>query len=298
MEKKDLVSIVVCSYNQGKYIKECLDSVKAQTYPNIQLIVADDASLDNSVQVFENWLLENNYPAITNFHQKNTGLATVLNECIELIEGKYVKFIAADDFLHPESIEECILKLESLDEKYGMVFTDTHAIDDNSNILPDIADYNKLGGVSPEVFKKELLLGNRIAALTVVMKKEALIKTGPYKADFIIEDYYRWLKINTLYHIAYIPRKLSYYRLHDLNISSAKKERIDEECLYLQMMFDKNGDMRRPINHKISKLYESNKLSDFLLNQFKQYPYKRRKLKLAIQYKISSKLYKFLSKII
>lgn len=298
MEKKDLVSIIVCSYNQGKYIKECLDSVKAQTYPNIQLIVADDASPDNSVQVFENWLSENNYPAITNFHQKNTGLATVLNECIKLIEGKYVKIIAADDFLHPDSIQECVEKLESLGEDYGMVFTDTYAIDDNSNILPDIADYNVLGGVSPEVFKKNLLISNRIAALTVLMRKEALIKTGDYKADFLIEDYYRWLKINALYSTAYIPRKLAYYRLHDSNISSAKKERIDEECLYLQMLFDTKGDIKRIINYKVGKLYESNKLSDFLLNQFKEYPYKRRKLKLALQYKISASMYKFLSKII
>ncbi|MET3535541.1 glycosyltransferase family 2 protein [Chryseobacterium limigenitum] len=298
MEKKDLVSIIVCSYNQGKYIKECLDSVKAQTYPNIQLIVADDASPDNSVQVFENWLSENNYPAITNFHQNNTGLATVLNECIELIEGKYVKIIAADDFLHPDSIQECVAKLESLGEDYGMVFSDTYAIDDNSNILPDIADYDKLGGVPPETFKKDLLIGNRIAALTVLMKKEALIKTGTYKSDLLIEDYYRWLKINALYSTAYVPRKLAYYRLHDSNISSARKERIDEECLYLQMLFDKKGDIKGIINYKIGKLYENNKLSDFLLNQFKEYPYKRRKLKLALQYKISAPLYKFLSKII
>lgn len=298
MEKKDLVSIIVCSYNQGKYIKECLDSIKVQTYPNIQLIVADDASQDNSVQVFENWLAENNYAASTNFHQKNTGLATVLNECIKLVEGKYVKIIAADDFLHPESIEECVAKLESLGEDYGMVYTDTYAINDQSNIIADIADYDTLGGIEPEIFKKELLLGNRIAALTVLMKKEALMKTGAYKADFIIEDYYRWLKISTLYHIAYVPRKLAYYRLHDSNISSSKKERIDEECLYLQMMFDKNGMLRRPINYKIGKLYESNKLSEFLLNQFKEYPYKRRKLKLAVQYKIPAQLYKFLNKII
>lgn len=298
MEKKDLVSIIVCSYNQAKYIKECLDSIKAQTYPNIQLILADDASPDNSVDVFKNWLQENNYSAVTHFHQKNTGLATVLNECIELVEGKYVKIIAADDFLHPESIEKCVTKLEDLGDEYGMAFTDTYAIDDNSNILPDIADYDKLGSVPSETFKKDLLLGNRIAALTVLMKKEALIKTGMYNAEFLIEDYYRWLKINALYSTAYVPHKLAYYRIHDSNISSSRKERIDEECLYLQMMFDKKGDIKGIINYKIGKLYEDNKLSDFLLTQFKEYPYKRRKLKLAVQYKIPAALYRLLNKII
>ena len=70
-----LVSVVVISYNQAKYIKENLDSLKAQTYPNWELIVADDASPDNSVEEFKNWLKENNVNAKELFHTKNTGLS-------------------------------------------------------------------------------------------------------------------------------------------------------------------------------------------------------------------------------
>ena len=141
IQNKPLVTIVVISYNQGKYIRENLDSIKNQTYPNIELIVGDDASPDNSVEVFENWLKENNYPTTyKNYHTKNTGLATMLNECIEKANGKYIKLIAADDFLHPEAIEKCVEKLESLGEDYGMVFTDTFAINDHSNIISNIAE--------------------------------------------------------------------------------------------------------------------------------------------------------------
>jgi alpha-1,3-rhamnosyltransferase len=296
--EQPLVTIVVVSYNHSKYIRENLDSIKNQTYGNIQLIVGDDASSDHSADVFEQWLKENNYSAEKKFHTHNTGLATMLNECILLAKGKYIKCIAADDFLHHDSIQECVLKLESLGEEYGMVFTNTYAIDDNSNIMADIADYDKFGGVSREAFRKDILMGNKIAALTVLMKKEALIKTGIYESDFLIEDYYRWLKINALYYTAYIPRKLAYYRLHDSNISSARKERIDEECIYVQMLFDKNGDLKKIINYKIEKLYKTNKLSDFLLNQFKDYPYKSKRLHLAIKYSINPQLYAFISKFI
>lgn len=66
-----LVTIVVVSYYQSKYIEENLNSIKAQTYPNIELIVADDASPDNSVEVFETWLKENNYPAKELSYQKH-----------------------------------------------------------------------------------------------------------------------------------------------------------------------------------------------------------------------------------
>ena len=154
--EKPLVSIVVVSYNHAHFLEENLNSIKAQTYPSIQLIVADDASKDNSIEVYENWLEKNNYPAIKNFHTKNTGLATTLNECIDLIEGKYVKFIAADDYLHPEAIEKCVNKLEELGNDYGMVFTDTWAINNKSEITKDIADYNANQYLNKEELREKM----------------------------------------------------------------------------------------------------------------------------------------------
>lgn len=65
-----LVTVIVVSYNHSKYIEENLDSIKNQTYKNIQLIVADDASKDNSAETFEQWLSKNNYPAEKIFIKK------------------------------------------------------------------------------------------------------------------------------------------------------------------------------------------------------------------------------------
>ena len=294
-----LVSIVVVSYNQSKYIRENLDSIKTQTYPNIELIVADDASPDNSVEVFESWLNDNNFTAKKNFHQKNTGLATVLNECIELAKGKYIKLIAADDFLHPEAIENCVLKLEELGDEYGMVFTDTYAIDDNSKVIADIANYNDLGNVDPLIFKHELIKGNRIAALTVLMKLDVVKKTGKYDSNFIVEDYYRWLKISRDYLIAYVPKKLAYYRQHTSNISKTKADRIDQEDLMLKIMFDQSGVATITINRKIYTRYMNNlPLDNNLIILYHHYKYNIKRLDLSIRYKIPPFMYKYISKII
>ena len=244
-----LVSVVVISYNQAQYIIQNLDSLKSQTYTNWELIVADDASPDQSVEVFKNWLRENNISAKEIFHTKNTGLATVLNEAVEICSGEYVKFIAADDYLHQECLEKLVRCLEEKGKEYGMVFTDTFCVDENSQPLPDIADYNKLGMISPEEFRTELIKGNRIAALTVMMRTSALKETGKYDSQFIIEDYFRWLKINEKYWIAYLPQKLTYYRLHADNISKIKKKRIATECRMLQLMFDHTGILKNQINH-------------------------------------------------
>lgn len=295
---KPLVTIVVVSYNQGKFIKENLDSIKAQTYPNIELIIADDASPDNSVEVFESWLKDNQYTAKKNYHVKNTGLATVLNECIEKASGKYIKLIAADDFLHPTAIEKCIDKLEELGEEYGMVFTNTFCINEGSVIIEDIDDYDKYGNCKPQIFRKELIKANRIAALTVTMRLDVLKETGLYDSKYIVEDYYRWLKINEIYLITYIQEKLAYYRQHDSNISKTKKERIQNEDITLKIMFDKKGDAKEIINLSIFKKYRENqKFTSELISFYKSYPFKIKRLSFAIKNKIPFSIYKFFNKV-
>lgn len=296
--EQPLVTIVVVSYNHSRFIKENLNSIKNQTYKNIQLIVGDDASPDHSVEVFEEWLKENNYPAEKNFHTQNTGLPTMLNECVELTKGKYIKIIAADDFLHPESIEKSVSALEDLGNEYGMSFSDTYAINNDSQIIQDIADYDAMGKVDPSIFKEDLLKGNRIAALTVLAKTEVIRETGKYDTQFIIEDYYRWLKISEKYLIAYIPEKLAYYRLHEENISKVKAEKIEKEAALLQMMFDKKGVAKSSINTAVEKFYFSGtELSEEYLTAYRAYPFHLKKLDFAIKKNLPIPLYKILKKI-
>jgi cellulose synthase/poly-beta-1,6-N-acetylglucosamine synthase-like glycosyltransferase len=291
-----LVTIIVVSYNHSQYIKENLDSIKAQTYENIQLIVGDDASADNSAEIFKEWLNENNYPADKNFHTQNTGFAAMLNECIELAKGKYVKILAADDFLHPDSIKKCVEKLEILGEEYGMVFSNTHAIDDKSSIIEDFADYNLLGNINPSVFAEELIKGNRIAALTVLIRLKVIKETGKYDTKFIVEDYYRWLKISEKYLIGYLPEKLAYYRLHSGNISKTKLEKINLETLILQMMFDKNGVAKNRINDRTQNYYfTGEKLPANYIATYNAYPFHIKRLGLAMKYKVPVSVYKFLN---
>lgn len=293
-----LVTIIVVSYNHSKYIKECLNSVKDQTYNNIQLIVGDDASSDHSVNIFEQWLQDNNYPAEKNFHPQNTGLATMLNECIALAKGSYIKLIAADDFLHINAIEKYVFKLESLGKEYGMVFSNTHTIDDASTIIKDIADYDTLGNIDPNVFRKELVKGNRIAALTVLLRADILKETGPYDAKLVVEDYFRWLKISEKYLISYIPEKLAYYRLHAENISKIKAEKIEMETTLLQMMFDKEGSVKDRINRYTHRYYlAGKKLSDEYKNAYHSYPFRTKRLDLAIRNNLPTLIYKVINKI-
>lgn len=290
-----LVSVVVVSYNQASYITQNLDALKSQTYTNWELIVADDSSKDNSVEIFKNWLVDNDASAKEIFHTKNTGLATVLNEALALCTGEYVKFIAADDYMHPACLEKSVRCLEEKGKEYGMVFTDTFCVDENNNALDDIADYNKLGNILPEEFRKELIKGNRIAALTVLMRTCVVKETGKYDSKFIIEDYFRWLKINEKYWIAYVPEKLAYYRLHGENISKTKAERISTECLMLQLMFDHTGILKERINHFFIDQYILRREGPIALMQlYNNYPFATKTLKFCISKNVPTFAFKII----
>lgn len=295
MSDLPLVSIVVVSYNQGKYIRENLDSLKAQTYPNIELIVADDASQDNSVEVFNEWLTENNYPAQTNYHTKNTGLATTLNECVEMVTGKYIKLIAADDFLHPKSIERCVQKLEDLGEEYGMVHTNVHCIDDASKIIEDRIDLNKFNDVDKDEFRRNLLKSNTIAALSVVLRTEVLRETGLYDNTFLVEDFYRWLKINEKYYIAYVAEKLAFYRLHPTNISALKQNIVEEDVYILKMLFDQ-GLYHQEIKSYVFNRYLNADVTPRLLAYYRNYQNRDKQLLFFINGRFPAVIYRIYNK--
>lgn len=296
--EKPLVSIVVVSYNHAHFLEENLNSIKAQTYPSIQLIVADDASKDNSVEVYENWLEKNNYPAIKNFHTKNTGLTTTLNECFDLIEGKYVKFIAADDYLHPEAIEKCVNKLEEMGEDYGMVFSNVHTIDADNNILKEGRDFDKYQYFNQKQLKQELLKGNIVCAPSVVMTRSALIETGKYPEDFIVEDYYKWLKISEKYSLAYIPEKLIFYRNHGSNLTFIKSKRINEEDLLLKITFDHEGLISNFIEEAVRELYYKGLLTERICKSYKKYRNKDKLLSFCISNNLYFMIYRVLRKIL
>lgn len=282
-----LVTIIIVSYNHAHFIEECLDSILQQNYSTIELILADDASKDDSVQVYNNWLEKNNYQAKCVYNDVNIGLSATLNKSIKIATGKYIKLLAADDYLHTESISACVNFLENNSINYGMVFSDVFFINNDSEIIEDKVDYNKIGNLSPEEFNKYLIRGNRIAALSVLMKTSVLLETGEYDNSFIVEDYYRWLKIAQSYYIGYIPEKLAYYRLHETNISKLKQHLISEETILLQMKFDKFGVAKDVIDKAVYEVIANNLMSKRLKDAYLKYPYGKKKTRLYCKSKIA-----------
>lgn len=108
--KNPLVSVVVPVYNADIYLVRCLDSLVNQTFKNIQVILVDDGSTDQSGQICDRYVSNNsNFEVI---HKKNGGLSSARNEGIKYCKGKYITFLDSDDWFSRNYIEICALELE------------------------------------------------------------------------------------------------------------------------------------------------------------------------------------------
>lgn len=110
-EKDGLISIIVPVYNTESYIERCIDSILAQTYKNIEIIIIDDGSTDSSGKIAENYRMKYSDKVVV-IHQENRGLSAARNTGLEYAHGNYVTFVDSDDFVAPEMYDVMIKKMK------------------------------------------------------------------------------------------------------------------------------------------------------------------------------------------
>jgi len=115
-----LVSIIIPSYNHAQYIENAIESVLNQTYQNIELIINDDGSNDNTHEVLKKYI--GTTRVTIKLNQKNRNQATVLNEAIDMAKGDFIGFLPSDDWYLPNKIELQIKKFESVSAEVGVIY--------------------------------------------------------------------------------------------------------------------------------------------------------------------------------
>ena len=118
MKINKLVSIVIPAYNHENYIVDCLESIKAQTYNNIEIIIGDDCSSDDTFRIAQEWVQVNRdrfTRALVIRNNENKGITKNSNYLISLSEGYYVKDMASDDILDKDAISNMVQCFEEND---------------------------------------------------------------------------------------------------------------------------------------------------------------------------------------
>lgn len=218
-DSQPLVSIVIPCYNHENFVQESIQSVIEQTYQNIELIIIDDGSNDNSVEKIQEMIpaCQERFVRFEFRHRPNKGLSATLNEALDWCQGSYYSAIASDDMLLQSKIAIQVEYLENPNNvKCAGVFGNVIYIDNNSDYLREsrlLFKRNK--------FEDIFLQNYSILAPTQLLRLDLVRKVGYYDEDVKIEDYYMWLKLtfSNKFHLDSLEDCFVKYRAHENNSS-------------------------------------------------------------------------------
>jgi glycosyltransferase involved in cell wall biosynthesis len=215
LEEFPLVTVFVGCYNQSRFAEECLDSVKDQTYTNLQVIIFDDYSKDNSVAVIDSWLKRHRLDWQFVQHNRNIGICASLNEVLRLARGKYISMVAADDVWQPDKTSRQVEMMSQMPENVGVLYSDAFQIDENGEMLPQMfIESHRKFVVPPEGFLLDVLWeGNFIPAMTTLIRRDCFTKVGTYDEDLCFEDWDMWMRISRTFRFAYDKTATAKYRV-------------------------------------------------------------------------------------
>jgi glycosyltransferase involved in cell wall biosynthesis len=227
MYDQPLVSVVAVCYNHAKYLVETLDSIIAQTYSNIELIIMDDCSTDNSVEVINHWIVNNEVDCKFVSHPKNQGLCKTLNEALGYTKGKYLNLIACDDILFPTKIALNVKVIEEKGNEYAVVHSDAWSIDKDSVVLnKSYLKNSKLSQEEPNNYFEALLTGCQIITPTAFVRLSSILEVGGYDESLFFEDWDMWLRLSEKFKFVRIEEPLVKIRVLASSMSRAAENKV------------------------------------------------------------------------
>lgn len=274
--QKDLVSVIIPSYNHENYVKDTIESIIAQTYKNIELIVIDDGSKDSTWQKIQEMRdkCEERFIKVHFETKENEGTCKTLNKLLSLAQGEFIYLIASDDLAKPQAIENEINFLIS-NPDYALVVGDNEIIDGEGkacywdktrNNVYDIkkakyktfCDFLKQNRKDIDFNSKQfgnyqsLYVGNYIPN-GYLIRKSIFEKIGYFTPEAPLEDYWLMLQISKYSKMKYLDEVLFYYRWHNANtIKNVEK---------IRLFTDKTSELEEKI---LSKVNENEVLPDVI----------------------------------
>jgi len=213
-----LVSIVMAAYNAEKYIAMAIGSVLRSTHTNIQLIVVDDGSTDQTYKEAEQFAEDKR---LVLCKKKHSGITDTLIEASALAAGKYIGVVDDDDILHADAIKLCVAALEK-EPKASFVYTDHADIEDNG-------EYRCVGSRCKEDYSYRRLLERFITHHFRLVDRQKFYAVGGWNDLFkYAVDYDLCLRLAELSDPVRVRRILYYYRRHSGNSSKIYKEQQDK----------------------------------------------------------------------
>lgn len=248
MNCKTLISVCIPLYNGEEYLEKALESVSAQTYRNLEIIIVDDGSTDNSLSIVNNHLKGDSRIRLFK-NQNRLGLAGNWNECIRCSNGEWIKFVFQDDFLAPDCIESMLEAIALSGKDVKVAFCRRKFIFDNPERL-DFFDIEmrdrrffwdiyptKTQITPPETlqivasWKARNVFGEPTSFL---IHKKVFSKIGLFDENFhhIVDTEY-WLRAAINFDFLFIPEELAFFRVHQGSATAFNRREKQLQMRYL-----------------------------------------------------------------
>lgn len=229
-----LVSLILTSYNYEKYIGQTIASVVSQTYQNWELIISDDCSKDNSLNVIQSFK-DDRITVIT--AETNEGAVYAYIKAYALCKGKYLCSLDSDDYIAPDRIEKQVTYLETHPE---VDILGTFIIEIDADGKPTPGQYEALFNTTLDLNKPEnWVLQNHLCHSSIMMKKYIADQVGESlgtsnKDIRYTPDYHFWVKaLTSKFTFFVLPEKLTYYRSHGGNVTYEASKTAFLEFAYI-----------------------------------------------------------------
>ena len=260
--ERPLVSVICLCYNHARFVEEAIASVLRQTHPAVQLVVVDDASTDNSVQVIRESMED--HPDITFLPLlKNVGNCRAFNKGFALSTGTFIIDLAADDVLKPNRMKVGVDAFASLEPDYGVHFSDAELIDESGNHLGYHSDRFPHASIPQGDIYRELISRYFINSPTMMMRRSVLEKLGGYDESLAYEDFDFWIRSSREWQYAYTPEPLVRRRMLKNSMSGGqyrKKSiqlvstfRVCEKILQLNRTMDERKALSKRIGYEMKR---------------------------------------------
>ncbi|MCR8699417.1 hypothetical protein CYJ41_03695 [Campylobacter ureolyticus] len=253
MQNNPLVSIIIPVYNVEKYLKKCIESVINQTYKNLEIILVDDGSSDNSGKICDEFAQKDN--RIKVIHKTNGGQADARNKALDIMNGEWVSFVDSDDFVSPYYIENLL----SLAKKTGVDIVSISFEINLSNFKESKIQDEKILSFDSIKFIKEMFYGKfKHFPPTKIYKKE-IFKDLRFPKGKLYEDIFTiTLAISKSDEIAFCNKKDYFYLQRPDSTTGAnfKEKELDvfEILDELKKKFEHNEDIINSINFCIARI--------------------------------------------
>lgn len=251
-DRSSKVSVLMPSFNYARYLSSAIESVLAQSHHDVELIITDDCSTDDSRQIAERWKRKDSR-VVTVFHEVNTGLSGARNSGMAVASGDFVALCDADDIWAEDKLK---IQLERFREQpdLGVVHSDALIIDSDGKLTGQkySSEFHGQDQECSGILFEEFCLRNFICNSTVLLRRECLDYAGGFDQRLrSLEDWVCWARVSRKYAFGYVGDPLVSYRVHKTNLSRQVSAMAGYRVTAVGLLLEDGKDIPRALKSKM-----------------------------------------------